>query len=379
MAVTLEQFIEYLDEIGFMTADEVYDFLDELPINRQPRSARRLVDAMVEHHRLTEFQADLMIKGKTRRLVIGNYIVQEKIGQGGMGRVYKARHRRMDRVVALKLLPFDARESPDDVVRFEREIRAAARLSHRNIVTAHDADEANGRYHLVMEYVDGPDLLTLVKEQGPLSIEKALDYVLQAADGLAYAHSQKIIHLDVKPANLLLDPSGTIKILDMGLARIDDLISNDDTVPPETLIQNGKVMGTVDYVPPERSTSPEAVDHRADIYSLGCTLYHLLTGRPPFSGSTILKRIRAHQVKPIPSLRERREDVSPELDAVYQRMLAKDPNDRYPSMEEVIVRLKVCLDSLGERAEGAGAGAPEGETPGDAVDVSDPQAAESQS
>jgi serine/threonine protein kinase len=283
----------------------------------------------------------------------------------------------MDRVVALKLLPFDARESPDDVVRFEREIRAAARLAHRNIVTAHDADEANGRYHLVMEYVDGPDLLTLVKEQGPLSIEKALDYVLQAAEGLAYAHAQKIIHLDVKPANLLLDPNGTIKILDMGLARIDDLISNDDTVPPETLIQNGKVMGTVDYVPPERSTSPEAVDHRADIYSLGCTLYHLLTGRPPFSGSTILKRIRAHQVKPIPSLRERREDVSPELDAVYQCMLAKDPNDRYPSMEEVIVRLRACLDSLGERAEGGGAA--EGEAPGQAVDVSDPQAAESQS
>jgi serine/threonine protein kinase len=347
MAVTLEQFIEYLSDIGFMTLDEVYDFLDELPLNKQPHSARRLVDDMVRHNRLTQFQADLMIKGKTRRLVIGNYVVQEKIGQGGMGRVYKARHRRMDRVVALKLLPFAARESPEDLGRFEREIKAAARLVHRNIVTAHDADEADGRYYLVMEYVDGIDLLTLVKEQGPLDVDTAVDYVLQAAEGLAYAHSQKIIHLDIKPANLLLDKSGTVKILDMGLARIDDLISGDDTAPAETLIQNGKVMGTVDYVPPERSSNPEAVDHRADIYSLGCTLYHLLTGRPPYRGSTILKRIRAHQVKPIPSLRERCSDVPERVDAVFQRMLAKNPDDRYQSMEDVIAHLRASMDLSG--------------------------------
>jgi len=376
MAVTLEEFIEYLSEVGFMTADEVQDFLDELPLNKQPHSARRLVEEMLRHGKLTKFQADLMFKGKIRRLVIGNYIVLEKIGQGGMGRVYRARHRRMDRIVALKLLPFAARESPEDVSRFEREIKAAARLSHRNIVTAHDADEAGGRYYLVMEYIDGVDLLTLVKEQGPLSVDKAVDYVLQAATGLAYAHSQKVIHLDIKPANLLLDKSGTIKILDMGLARIDDLVSDIESAPAEALIQNGKVMGTVDYVPPERSSNPESVDHRADIYSLGCTFYHLLTGRPPFSGSTILKRIRAHRVKPSPSLRKRRDDVPESLDAVYQQMLAKDPDDRHQSMEEVITHLRASVDLPGRQPEDSDS--PENETPEAAVDASDARAAESQ-
>jgi serine/threonine protein kinase len=243
MAVTLEQFIDYLAEIGFMSLEEVQDFLDDLPLNKQPHSARRLVDEMLRHDKLTKFQAELMFKGKTKRLVIGNYIILEKIGQGGMGRVYRARHRRMDRIVALKLLPFAARQSPEAVKRFDREIKAAARLTHPNIVTAHDADQADGRYYLVMEYVDGTDLLTLVKEQGPLSLDRALDYVIQAAEGLAYAHSQKVIHLDIKPANLLLDKSRTIKILDMGLARIDDLLMPGENAPAEALIQDGKVMG----------------------------------------------------------------------------------------------------------------------------------------
>ncbi|HUT92482.1 MAG TPA: serine/threonine-protein kinase [Thermoguttaceae bacterium] len=375
MTVTLEQFIEYLSEVGFMTVEEVHDFLDELPLNKQPRSARRLVEEMVGHGRLTKFQAELMFKGKIKRLVIGNYIILEKIGQGGMGRVYRARHRRMDRIVALKLLPFSARESPEAIDRFELEVKAAARLSHPNIVTAHDADEAGGRYFLVMEYIDGVDLLTLVKERGPLPVDTAVDYVLQASAGLAYAHSQKVIHLDIKPANLLLDKSGTIKILDMGLARIDDLVSDIESAPAEELIQNGKVMGTVDYVPPERSSNPEAVDHRADIYSLGCTFYHLLTGRPPFSGSTILKRIRAHRVNPIPSLCKRREDVPESLDAVYQRMLAKDPDDRYQSMEEVITHLRASVDLPGRQPEDSDS--PENATSEGTVDASDARAAES--
>ncbi|MFH1264575.1 MAG: serine/threonine-protein kinase, partial [Planctomycetota bacterium] len=302
MALTLEQFIDYLSDIGFMAADEVYDFLDELPVDNQPRSARRLVQEMLEREKLTDFQAQLMFKGRTKRLIIGNYIILEKIGRGGMGRVYKARHRRMDRVVAVKLLPFAARESPEAVSRFGREIKAAARLIHPNIVTAHDADEDEGRYFLVMEYVAGSDLLALVRAQGPLPVATAVNYILQAAEGLVYAHAQKVIHLDIKPANLLLDESGTVKILDMGLARIDDIIGPTESLPAEALIQNGCVMGTVDYVSPERSGDAKSVDHRADIYSLGCTLFHLLTSRPPYSGATILKRIRAHRTKPIPSL-----------------------------------------------------------------------------
>jgi serine/threonine protein kinase len=356
MAVTLERFIEYVSEIGFMTVEEVHDFLDELPLNKQPRSARRLVQEMLKRKKITKFQAELIFKGKLKRLVVGNYIVLEKIGQGGMGRVYKARHRRMDRIVALKLLPFSARQSPEAVSRFDREIRAAARLCHPNIVTAHDADEAEGRYYLVMEYIDGVDLLTLVRKEGPLSVGRAVDYVLQASEGLAYAHAQKVIHLDIKPANLLLDGSGTIKILDMGLARIDDLVSDTEDAPAEALIQDGKVMGTVDYVPPERSSNPEAVDHRADIYSLGCTLFHLLTGRPPYKGSTILKRIEAHRLQPIPSLRKYRHDVPKGLDAAYQRMMAKSPDDRQASMREVIGQLQPYRRPSDQQPSAAGPG-----------------------
>jgi serine/threonine protein kinase len=378
MAVTLEQFIEYVSEIGFMTVEEVNDFLDELPLNKQPRNARRLVQEMLKRKKLTKFQAELIFKGKLKRLVIGNYIVLEKIGQGGMGRVYKARHRRMDRVVALKLLPFAARQSPEAISRFEREIKAAARLAHPNIVTAHDADEANGRYYLVMEYIDGVDLLTLVREQGPLSVGRAVDYILQAGEGLAYAHAQKVIHLDIKPANLLLDKTGTIKILDMGLARIDDLVSETENAPAEALIQDGKVMGTVDYIPPERSNNPEAVDHRADIYSLGCTLFHLLTGRPPYGGSTILKRIEAHRLQPIPSLCKYRDDAPESLDAVFRRMVAKDPDDRYPSMPEVIAELRPYVDLPDERPAVSDSGEDQTPKSAETVDASDPQATESQ-
>lgn len=345
MPVTLEEFIEYLSEIGFMDVEEVHDFLDDLPLNKQPQTARKLVQEMLRREKVTEFQAETMLKGKTKRLVAGNYVIMEKIGQGGMGRVYKARHRRMDRVVALKFLPSKARQSPEAIGRFDREIRAAARLAHRNIVTSHDADESEGRYFLAMEYIDGSDLLAVVNDGGPLPVETAVDYIVQAAEGLQYAHSQKIIHLDIKPANLLLDKTGTIKILDMGLARIDDVISAAETAPAESLIQDGKVMGTVDYIPPERSSDPQAVDHRADIYSLGCTLYHLLTGRPPFTGNTILKRIKAHRVKPIPSLSKARDDVPESLDAVFQKMLAKNPDDRYGSMAEVITHLRACVES----------------------------------
>jgi len=354
MAITLEEFIDYLADIGFMDVDEVHDFLDELPVNRQPQSARRLVQEMLREGKVTEFQADTILKGKTKRLIVGNYVIMEKIGQGGMGRVYKARHSRMDRIVALKFLPFKARESLEAVRRFNREIRAAARLIHPNIVTAHDADESEGRYFLAMEYIDGKDLLIVVNEGGPLAVDTAVDYILQASEALKYAHSQKIIHLDIKPANLLLDQDGTIKVLDMGLARIDDVLSDTETAPAEALIQDGKVMGTVDYVPPERSTHPEAVDHRADIYSLGCTLHHLLTGRPPYGGNTILKRIEAHRVKPIPPLRKRRKDVPASLEAVYQRMMAKDPKERHASMDEVIDDLQGSVDAPSDVVDSSG-------------------------
>jgi serine/threonine protein kinase len=376
MAVTLEEFIQYLTDIGLMPADEIYDFLDELPLNQQPSSARRLVQEMQRHDKLTKFQADQILKGKPKRLVLGNYVILERLGQGGMGRVFKARHRRMERVVALKVLPWKARESPEAVSRFHREVRAAARLSHPKIVTAYDADEARGIHFLVMEYVEGTDLQTLVLDEGPLGVETAIGYVLQAAEGLEYAHSVKVIHLDIKPANLLLDQHGTIKILDMGLARIDDVFGGINPGAAEALIQSGKVMGTVDYVSPERADDPEAVDHRADIYSLGCTLFHLLTGRPPYRGSTIKKRIRAHRVEPIPSLCASRHDVPEPLDAVFRRMVAKSPEDRQESMREVIADLSAFREASGPRPPAPNPAENNTPQPSAAAEDSDRRAAE---
>ena len=241
--------------------------------------------------------------------------------------------------MALKTLPPAAVDSPDKVKRFQREARAAAKLDHANIVTTHDAHESDGVHFLVMEYVKGKDLNKVVTANGPQPVGKAMNYLLQAAQGLEHAHKQGIIHRDIKPANLLLDENGVLKILDMGLARIESSGDDDKTVSQE-LTTAGTVMGTVAYMAPEQAVDTHVADHRSDIYSLGCTLHFLLTGRSPYRESTTMKTLMAHREQPIPSLSNDRDDVSEELIAVYHRMLAKKPEDRFQSMTEVIEALQ---------------------------------------
>lgn len=253
----------------------------------------------------------------------GEYTVIEKIGIGGMGQVFKALHRRMDRIVALKILPEGSVKSPDALARFQQEVRSAAKLTHPNIVTAYDAGEHDGIPFLVMELVEGHDLLQHVQESGPLPIEKAVDYVVQAAKGLEYAHAKGMIHRDIKPANLLLGVDGTVKILDMGLASFRP--SEDEALA-----------GTVDYLAPEQTGETRQADQRADIYSLGCTLFFLITGEPLYEGKTVIQKVLAHREQPIPSL--------PSLDTVFQKMVAKKPEDRYQSMTEVIQALQVSTE-----------------------------------
>ena len=342
MAITLDEFIQSITSSGLMDSEEIESFLDTLPMEHRPRSAEDLAKEMHRQGKLTTFQAHAIYQKKTRGLVVGNYVVLDKLGRGGMGAVYKAQHKRMKRVVALKMLPSAATKSPDAVKRFQREVEAAAKLSHPNIVTAHDADEAKGVHFLVMEYVEGQDLYALVKGTGTLSVARAVDYMVQAATGLEYAHSQGIIHRDIKPGNLLLDKKGTVKILDMGLARFEEAVAGTGGTADEGLTQSGQVMGTLDYMPPEQALDTRTVDLRADIYSLGCTLHYLLTGRPPFGGDTLGKKIIAHREHPIPSLRKVRSDVPESLDAVFQKMMAKLPEDRQQSMTEVISQLHGC-------------------------------------
>jgi formylglycine-generating enzyme required for sulfatase activity len=222
MPVPLEQFLQQLLESGLMPADEVRAIQAGLPPEVPAHGdCQGFARELVRLRKLTPYQAALVYQGKGQALVLGNYVLLDQLGRGGMGLVFKAQHRRMGRVVALKVMSAGAMKSPDAVKRFHREVQAAARLDHPNIVAAHDADEARGTHFLVMQYVEGADLSSLVKTHGPLPVEQALRCVIQAGHGLAYAHAEGVVHRDIKPANLLLDRNGTVKVLDMGLARID--------------------------------------------------------------------------------------------------------------------------------------------------------------
>jgi serine/threonine protein kinase len=266
------------------------------------------------------------------------YRVLEVLGRGGMGVVYKAIHRLMDRVVALKVLNRDLTARPGFAERFRREVKAAARLAHPNIVTAHDADESGGVHFLVMEHVAGETLAAEVARRGPVPVREACDWIRQAALGLQHAHERGMVHCDIKPHNLVLTPTGQVKILDFGLARV----LGDGGAGPS--LPSGTVLGTPDYVAPEQARDPAQVDIRADIYSLGCTLYHLLTGRPPFATGTPLQKLLAHQeAAPVP-LASVRGDVPDPLTRIVDRMLAKDPRRRYPTPAQVAADLVPLVD-----------------------------------
>lgn len=350
MPPTLKQFTERMLAIGLMTADELKTFRAQLPSGQRHLTVEKLASELVRHGHLTKFQAAQIMAAKHKSLVLGNNVIQDRIGSGGMGEVYRAEHRRMKRQVVVKVLHPETMKSEIALKRFQREVEAAAKLYHPNIVTAFDADEADGVHFLVMEFVDGEDLGTIINRDGAFSIEMALDCVLQAAQGLAYAHRQGVIHRDIKPNNLLLDRSGTLKILDMGLARFDGAAiqnpltgkSNDE----DSITQANQIVGTVDYMSPEQADNSMKADRRTDIYSLGCTLYRLIAGRPVYEAESVVGKLIAHRTEPIPSLRAARAEVSERLDRVFQRMVAKSPADRFASMEQVIRELLRCQSEL---------------------------------
>ncbi len=331
MPVPLEKLVKHIEDSGILAGDTLKDFL---PPKTDLKDGKELARELIRKKMLTEYQAQELYQGKGKALVLGNYVIQEKIGAGGMGQVFKAQHRRMKRIVAVKLLPTALMKDPAVVARFEREVTAAARLNHPNIVTAFDADKVNDAHFLVMECVEGSDLAALVKKNGPFPVEQAVNYILQAARGLEAAHAEGIVHRDIKPANLLLDKKGTVKILDMGLARIGG-----DAPGQAELTNTGTVMGTVDYMAPEQALNTKTADARADIYSLGCSLYYLLTGKATYDGDTLMAKLLAHRDQPIPSIREVRPEVPEQVEAVFRKMVAKHIDHRYQTASELIADL----------------------------------------
>lgn len=337
MALTPDQFGKSVVKAGLASADDLKSLWSSLPPTQRPKDGGAFSSALVERGMLTPFQAKRLLAGQGESLVLGDYVLLEMIGAGGMGQVLKARHRRMKRLVAIKLLPTALREDPAAIKRFEREVEAAARLSHPNIVVAYDAGVANEQPYFVMEYVDGTDLSSHVRRNGPLAVPHAIGCILQAARGLEFAHQQGVIHRDIKPANLLLNSKGTVKILDMGLARLDSSAEH------EQLTGTGQLMGTIDYMAPEQALDTKNADARADIYSLGVTLWYLLTGRQLYPEETVVKKLLAHQNNPIPSLRDACPGSTAELEAVFAKMIAKRPDARYQSVTEAITALERCL------------------------------------
>ncbi|MDB5391662.1 MAG: prkC 18 [Planctomycetaceae bacterium] len=338
MPVSVDQFAQQLIASSLMSAADLNALLVLLPAAQQPKDGEQLARFLVSQRKITAFQAQYLYKGKGKSLVLGNYIVLDKLGQGGMGVVFKAEHRRMKRVVALKVLSPTLMKTPEAVRRFQREVEATAKLEHPNIVTAYDADEALGTHFLVSQFVEGIDLAELVRRQKSLSVENAITLVLQVARGLEYAHAHGVVHRDIKPSNLLVDQQGNVKILDMGLARLESAGAEQDQ-----LTGTGQIMGTVDYMAPEQAMDTRNADGRADIYSLGITLWYLLSGRPVFDGETMMAKLLAHRERPIPSLKLACPQVSTELDATFSRMVAKTPAARFQNMTEVIAALERCL------------------------------------
>ncbi len=289
--------------------------------------AKALALAVVGAKGLTRWQAGQLLAGRSS-FMLGRYKLIDLLGRGGMGSVFAAEQQGIGRRVALKIISKQNGRDPEQLERFLAEARRIAALDHPNIVRAFDVDHEGERYFLVLEYVEGRDLQQIVESDGPLDVERAVRYVRQAAAGLAHAHERKMIHCDIKPANLIVGEKDAVKILDMGMARlVEDGGRSSDS--------NENIVGTIDYISPEQALEAEDLDHRTDVYSLGCTLYFLLTSRPPFGEGTLAQRIMKHQTQAPRPISESRSGVPDELAEVCMKMMAKKPEDRLQTAAEV--------------------------------------------
>ncbi|MBW3597220.1 MAG: serine/threonine protein kinase [Planctomycetes bacterium] len=339
--ISAQQFTDLVRRSQLIATAQLDQALEEyqsLHAGEAEDDARPLADFLIERKLLTPWHCEKLLDKKYKGFFLGKYKLLDRLGSGGMSAVYLAQHTMMHRLHAIKVLPRDRVEDSSYLGRFKREAKAAAALDHPNIVRAYDIDNKGDQYYFVMEYVKGRDLAQIVKDLAgrdqKMDPADAAEHIAQAARGLQHAHEAGLVHRDIKPANLLLDERGVVKILDLGLA----LFSEDETASL-TIAHNENVLGTADYLAPEQALSSHHVDHRADIYSLGCTLYFLLTGHPPFAEGSLAQRIARHQAEKPPPVERERPDCPAALIDICNRMMAKNPDDRPQTAAEVAQQL----------------------------------------
>jgi serine/threonine protein kinase len=335
---TPDQLLECVRKSGLVDAARLAEFQEGLSAKgSDPPGPEQLAERLIQEGLLTHFQAQQLLRSRWQGFLLGGkYRILELLGSGGMGRVFLCEHMRLHTPVAVKVLPPEKTADAAALERFHREARAAATLSHPNLVRAFDIDRDGDFSFIVMEYVRGHDLQRLVEQGGPFPVARAVACIRQAARGLQHFYENALVHRDIKPGNILLDQQGTIKILDMGLARF--FRENQDKLTQEQ--SGGRILGTADYMAPEQAINSHRANIQADLYSLGATFYFLLAGRPPFGEGSIAEKMLWHQLRNPPSLRTWREDVPAELEAVLLRMMAKEPEERFASPAEVLDALE---------------------------------------
>jgi serine/threonine-protein kinase len=328
-----------------MTATDLGRVLQDCPLLDPPRKAAlardllprfpsgpALLRELLRRGWLTPLQHSYLVEGRVAELFPGGYVILDKLGEGAMGAVFKASEPRKQRTVVVKFLHRDLVQDERMRRRFQREVAASTRLHHPNVVATLDHGEADGRPYFVMEYVPGQDLADRVADGGPLPVAVACDYVRQAALGLQHAHDNGLIHRDVKPSNLMVTAAGAVKLLDLGLCRLRE---NSGVGGGVELTRQGAALGTPEYMAPEQARDSTKVDIRADLYSLGCTLYYLLAGRPPFLAPAPLAVVRCQLLDEPPPIDRFRPDVPAAVRAVVHRLLSKAPAERYQTPAEL--------------------------------------------
>jgi serine/threonine protein kinase len=335
---TPDQFLDCVRKSGLVDDARLVEFQEEMAgRGDEAPGPEQLAERLIQEGLLTYFQAQQLLRWRWQGFVLGGkYRILELLGSGGMGRVFLCEHMHLHTPLAVKVLPPEKTADTAALERFHREARAAATLSHPNLVRAFDIDRDGDFSFIVMEYVRGQDLQRLVEQGGPFAVARAVACIRQAARGLQHFFEHDLVHRDIKPGNILLDQEGTIKILDMGLARF--FCDTQDHLTEEQ--SGGRILGTADYMAPEQAINSHQATIQADLYSLGATFYFLLAGRPPFAEGSLAAKMLWHQVRNPPPLRSWREDVPAELEAALLRMMAKEPAERFASPAEVIDALE---------------------------------------